>query len=272
MARFRCARSGRTTWLHYNECSSVVIKSRLIKVRPAQSSWIIFYMYLTTWSLHLADDFYLKQTPRGARMDTHPLAFSPVSSPRLDSALAVVPSSSSPSRRDGRSSTDIVTCQLEDDRKGYFDAEPSGGNTKSRTEDLIRPTGIPLASPDDLRSQETTSTDKLDKEFQDGEELILAQAEMELDMGLDVERPLLNQELQDTPKAIKRKRSASDELQAVPPDIADSKTAPPAADDQDDSWGYTEDVAYAASKFGGIGEYLRHKRMKLYVLLLDCAN
>lgn len=35
------------------------------------------------------------------------------------------------------------------------------------------------------------------------------------------------------------------------------------AGDTGDPWTYTEDSAYAASKFGGIGEYMRHKRIKL---------
>lgn len=200
-------------------------------------------------------------------MDRPPLASSPRSSPYLDSALAALPQSS-PSRRDGRSSTDIVAFQLDDDRQGYFDAAPSGSKMHNHTASLIRPTGIPLPSPEDLRSQETTSTDKLDKEFQDGEELILAQAEMELDMGLihpvEQTEAHLGREYEDRSKATKRKRSVSNELQALPPDIADSKTVPNPGD-QDNSWSYTEDVAYAASKFGGIGEYLRHKRMKLYV-------
>lgn len=237
-------------------------------MRPAQISWIIFYVELNTRSSTANMITFCSRTPHGARMDGRPLASSPRSSPYLDSALAALPLSS-PSRRDGRSSTDIVAFQLDDDQQGYFDAAPSGSKTNDHKSGLIRPTGIPLPSPDDSRSQETTSTDKLDKEFQDGEELILAQAEMELGMGplhpTDHQEALLGREYEDTPKATKRKRSVSKELLALPPDIADSNTVPNAVD-QDNSWSYTEDVAYAASKFGGIGEYLRHKRMKLYAV------
>jgi hypothetical protein len=198
-------------------------------------------------------------------MEHNPLVSSPTSSPFLDSALAAVPGSS-PTRRDGRSSTDIVAGQLDADRQSYFDAAPPGYNSH-HSEALVRPTGIPLPSPDDLRSQETSSTDKLDKEFQDGEGLILAQAEMEIDgqetWPEDKAVDRFQKEQEGTPRAIKRKRSRSSELQTVPPEITDAKTATTATDDQGDSWNYTEDAAYAASKFGGIGEYLRHKRLKL---------
>lgn len=201
------------------------------------------------------------------RMAGLPGFSSPTSSPFLDPALAQVPLSS-PSRRDGRSSTDIVAFQLDDERQGYFDAGPR--KTEYPVEDpVVRPTGIPLVSPEDLRSQETSSTDKLDKEFQDGEELILAQAEMEIGqtgMGKESERRAeeMEGEAPDTatPKAKKRKRSTSSELQALPdnqPDALDLETAPGV----EDAWDYTDDAAYAASKFGGLAEYMRHKRMKL---------
>jgi hypothetical protein len=197
-------------------------------------------------------------------MEHNPLVSSPTSSPFLDSALAAVPRSS-PSHRDGRSSTDIVAGQLDDDRQSYFDTRPSGSKI-DQSDALVRPTGIPLPNPDDLRSQETSSTDKLDKEFQDGEGLILAQAEMEIDgqetWPEDKAVDRFQKEQEGTPKAMKRKRSRSSELQAVPPEITDAKTATTATEG-DDSWNYTEDAAYAASKFGGIGEYLRHKRLKL---------
>lgn len=197
-------------------------------------------------------------------MERNRLVSSPTSSPFLDSALAAVPRSS-PSRRDGRSSTDIVAGQLDDDRQSYFDPAPSGYKLDN-SETLVRPTGIPLPSPDDLRSQETSSTDKLDKEFQDGEGLILAQAEMEIDgqetWPAEKTGTVVQEEKEYTPRAVKRKRSRSSELQTVPPEIAGVETAATATE-RDDAWNYTEDAAYAASKFGGIGEYLRHKRLKL---------
>lgn len=220
--------------------------------------------------LHLHVLFCDCHSSYGTRMEGTPLASSPTSSPFLDAALAAVPRSS-PSRRDGRSSTDIVAGQLDDGRQGYFDAGPSSRKA-DYSEALVKPTGIPLPSPDDLRSQETSSTDKLDKEFQDGEDLILAQAEMEIDMRPtsreEDDKTVLQERPQGTPKTMKRKRSRSSELQALPPDIADAKTATTAIDDEEDSWNYTQDAAYAASKFGGLAEYMRHKRLKLYVHVL----
>jgi hypothetical protein len=193
-------------------------------------------------------------------MDRPAAASSPTTSPYIDSALPRVPLSS-PSKRDGRSSTDIIAFQLDDDRQGYFDAP------LATTAEGVRPTGVPLVSPaEEWRSQETTSTDKLDKEFQDGEELILAAAEMEIMQsgardGFHREfKPTEDNPAHDpTPKAIKRKRSISPDLQAV----TDKDLAATTASQGDDAWDYTEDAAYAASKFGGLAEYMRHKRMKL---------
>lgn len=191
-----------------------------------------------------------------------PTASPPTTSPLIDSALPRVPLSS-PSKRDGRSSTDIVAFQLDDERQGYFDAPRSAD--RSLQDAGVRPTGVPLVSPEEWRSQETTSTDKLDKEFQDGEELILAQAEMEIGQSAEKRgdsaiKTIKDKPLDDsTPKAVKRKRSTSTELQAVTEDLPDAATAPQG----EDAWDYTEDAAYAASKFGGLAEYMRHKRMKL---------
>lgn len=193
-------------------------------------------------------------------MDRPTAPSSPTTSPLIDSALPRIPLSS-PSKRDGRSSTDIIAFQLDDDRQGYFDAPLPASQHAS-----VRPTGIPLVSPAEWRSQETSSTDKLDKEFQDEEELILAAAEMETEeSGAQIENDTkvktTEEDVSDigTPKATKRKRSRSPELQAV----TEKELAAAAASPGNDAWDYTEDAAYAASKFGGIAEYMRHKRTKL---------
>ncbi|KAJ9118207.1 hypothetical protein QFC22_004113 [Naganishia vaughanmartiniae] len=248
---------------------------------------------------------------------------------------------SSPSKH-GRSSTDIVARQVEEDGTGYLHV--AGTEMEAEGCDTVWtgftgvPTGIPLASPEQipetatataagevsrtsprpavqsgtLESQETTSTDKLDIEFGDGQDLVQVQVQAEAELqlaggsrkvGVCVEREEGNQvEAHEVEKPVARKRkrsttpaplpplptspSTSRQLSRNPMAIHPSRTdqshvendlisqkpelepAPAPAPDEDtdaDAWRYTEDDAYAASKFGGIGEYMRHKRMKLQI-------